>query len=190
MKKILVLASILLLVASFVFATDENPGLKEFKNNAYNVSIKYPEGWYTKESNANVDQYYLFVMKEKVEGKEPFHTGYSLGKVYDAKKNVAAFKSYVPKDVAEEFLGRYTSGLTNTTSLVMAFAVSPIMVGEDECYITELYFTDNYGEDLGVFLVTGYKNDTLINMTLQAPREKFIDYRKLYLRILKEAKVF
>lgn len=190
MKKIILLLSILPFFTSALFAENEEPNLTSYANHSYNISIKYPDGWYVVENSNDTDMYYLFVTKEKVKDKERSRTGYILAKVYDAKKNVAAFRSYTPKNVAKEFFERYKGQIADTESIVMLLPISPIMLGEDKCYVAELYFKDRYGDEIGVFFVVGFKNDTLANIIFSAPLEKFKDYRNLYLKILKEAVVF
>jgi hypothetical protein len=190
MRKIILLLLVLPFFASAIFAENEELNLKDHVNSAYNISMKYPDGWYVVENNADNDVYYLFVTKEKVEGAERSRTSYILAKVYNAKKNVAAFGSYRPKNVAKEFFERYTEQITDMKSIVISSPISPMMLGKDECYLAELYFKDRYGDDIGVFFVVGFKNDTLLNIIFSAPREKFMDYRDLYLKILKEAVVF
>ena len=190
MKKISLPLLVLLFFAGALFAEDEEIKLKYHINNAYNIAIEYPDGWHVIENSTDTNTYYLFVSKEKVEGEERSRTSYILAKVYDAKKNVAAFKSYAPKKVAKEFFGRYTGQIADTESIVISLPISPVMIGKDECYIAELYFTDRYNEDIGVFFVAGIKNNTLVNIILSAPRDKFKDYRNTYMKILRDAVVF
>jgi len=190
MKRIILSLSLLLFFASVLFAEGEGLNLKNHSNSKYNVSINYPDGWYVVENDADKDMYYFFVSKEKVEGEERSHTGYILAKAYDVKKNMAEFKSYAPKDATKEFFERYTEQIEDAKSIVISLPISPIMIGKDKCYVAELYFTDRYGEDIGVIFVTGLKNNVLVNIIFSAPSEKFNNYRDMYMKIIKEAVIF
>ncbi len=163
--------------------------MKEFENSAYNVSLRYPIDWHVKE-HASQGVYQLFISKEKVEKPGDIYlTGIGIVKVSNAKETIK-LKASEPLEVANEFLKRYVDGIATSKSVIMAFANTPIKVGEDTGYATEFTFTDKYGRMLSNFFVILYKNDTLVSIIMESTQQDFLRYKNMFVDILKEAKIF
>lgn len=163
--------------------------LKPFENNSRSIALMYPSEWFVKE-NVQPNIYQLFLSKEKVEAPgDVYLTGISLAKVPNARAAVglSAQDAY---GVANEWLKRYVAAINTSKTVTVAFPLTPVKVGADTGYLTELSFKDKNGRMLHNFNVILYKDNTLVNIIMESTVEDFDQYRNLFRQIIDGMKVF